>query len=131
MKRKTPTWTIIVVLVCTILTTSAQISWKFGAERLVMEPVALLLNYPIWLGFFFYGIGALMLIYSLRYGELSVLYPIIATSYIWVALLSTFFFSEPLTSLKLGGILTIVLGVSFIGYGSRRDDIERYEVVNA
>jgi len=111
-----------------VLTTSAQISWKYGADKLVIDPISILLNYNIWLGFVFYGIGALMLIYALKYGELSVLYPVIATSYIWVALLSLFLFSEPLNFFKVIGILLIVLGVSLIGYGSRSEDVEGYEV---
>lgn len=128
MKRKTPTWTILLVLFCTVLTTSAQVSWKYGADKLVIDPIAILYNYNIWLGFFFYGIGAILLIYSLKYGELSVLYPIIATSYIWVAILSMILFSESLNFFKIIGILIIVLGVSLIGYGSRKEDVESYEV---
>jgi len=128
VKRKTPTWTILLVLFCTVLTTSAQVSWKYGADKLVIDPIAILYNYNIWLGFFFYGIGAILLIYSLKYGELSVLYPIIATSYIWVAILSMILFSESLNFFKIIGILIIVLGVSLIGYGSRKEDVESYEV---
>ncbi|MEM3127227.1 MAG: EamA family transporter [Candidatus Woesearchaeota archaeon] len=125
--KRTPTWTIGIVLLCTILTSSAQVSWKYGADKLVIEPTALLLNYSLWLGFLFYGMGALLLIYALKYGELSVLYPVIATSYIWVALSSAFLFAEPLSLVKISGILTIVFGVSLISYGSRKDDLEYYE----
>ena len=67
-----------------------------------------------------YGFGAVLLIIALRNGELSVIYPIIATSYIWVSLLSPRFFSTDfMNATKWGGIFVIIVGVTFVGIGGR------------
>jgi multidrug transporter EmrE-like cation transporter len=56
---------------------------------------------------------------ALRDGELSKLYPIIALTYVWVTLLSAYFFYEPLTFWKLTGIAVIVAGVTVLGRASQ------------
>ena len=58
------------------------------------------------------------MILSLRGGEVSVLFPIIATSYIWVSFLSVFFLGEKMSFFRWLGVVSIVLGISLIGYGS-------------
>jgi uncharacterized membrane protein len=55
----------------------------------------------------------------LRHGQLSVLYPIIALTYVWVTILSPMFFVDHLNTFKVSGVTLIVLGVTFIGLGSR------------
>ena len=59
---------------------------------------------------------------------ISVLYPIIATSYIWVALLSTFFFAEVMNLYKWIGIFFIISGVVFVSMGSKKDGLSYTEV---
>jgi len=71
-------------------------------------------------GLALYAVGAGIMIIALRGGELSVLYPIIATSYIWVGILSHFFFGEDLNFFRWSGIFLIVIGIACIGFGSNR-----------
>ncbi|HUE00777.1 MAG TPA: hypothetical protein VMR62_14490 [Bryobacteraceae bacterium] len=52
-------------------------------------------------------------------GELSVLYPMVSLGYIWTLLWSRIFFKEPLTRLKFVGLFLIVIGVFFVGLGSK------------
>ncbi len=52
-------------------------------------------------------------------GELSVLYPMVALGYIFTLLWSRIFFHEPFTRAKLAGVFLIVLGVFFVGLGSK------------
>ncbi|NOZ80799.1 MAG: EamA family transporter [DPANN group archaeon] len=75
-------------------------------------------NVDIYLGLGFYGISSVLFVYALRGGELSVLYPLVATSYIWTSLLSVKFLREKMNSRKWTGILFIILGVALIGFGS-------------
>ena len=49
----------------------------------------------------------------------SVLYPIIALTYVWVTILSPMFFNDVINAYKVIGVGLIVVGVSFIGLGSR------------
>ena len=67
-------------------------------------------NYPLVAGYTLYGINTLMLVLALREGELSMLYPIIALTYVWVTLLSYLVLKEPPNFYKNLGIATIVRG---------------------
>ena len=104
---------------CTLLTSIAQIFLKKGAMLLPN----LFTNLPLLIGCFLYGSAAIIFIIALKGGELSVLYPIIATSYVWVSLLSGYYFNEMITQLKWFGILSIVIGVSLIGKGSKKKEV--------
>jgi uncharacterized membrane protein len=77
-------------------------------------------NYYLIIGCILYGVGAILLILALKHGELSVLYPFIALGFIWVAILSILIFKEHISFYNWIGMIGIVIGVSFIGYGSSR-----------
>lgn len=111
----TKLWAVCLVIFCTLLTSSAQILLKFGAQNLP----AIFSNVPLIVGLIIYGVAALALIISFKGGEVTVLYPIIATSYVWVTLLSNVYFQEQLSFLKFFGVFSIILGICFIGWSSR------------
>jgi len=117
---KTKLWTIFLVLFCTLLTSGAQIFYKFGVKKLSFNFFSLITNYYLIFGLILYLLGAILLIIALKNGELSVLYPIVATSYIWVSLLSPKFFpTDSINLMKWIGVFIIVTGVSFVGIGGR------------
>ena len=66
------------------------------------------------------GINTLMLVLALRDGELSMLYPIIALTYVWVTLLSYSLLQEPPNAFKNVGIATIIIGVAVLGRGEKK-----------
>ena len=66
------------MLICTVFTAVGQILLKKGTNLLIFDIVSILTNFSLLLGVFFYALGAVLLIYALRYGELNVLYPIIS-----------------------------------------------------
>ena len=121
----TKKWAIALMVAVTLLTSTAQILYKFGSARLP----AIFTNYCLISGLFLYGIGAILMITAFKAGEVTVLYPIVATSYIWVALLSSYFFSESINYLKIIGIALIFLGVTSVSMGSKKDAIEYTEAV--
>jgi multidrug transporter EmrE-like cation transporter len=82
--------------------------------------LSLLTNWPLLAGYVCLGLSTGLLVLALREGQLSVLYPIIALTYVWVAILSPMFFEDSLNALKVTGIGSIVIGVSLIGFGSRQ-----------
>ena len=67
-----------------------------------------------------YGINAVLFVLALRDGELSLLYPIIALTYVWVSLLSVYYFHESMNPLKVTGLVVIVAGVAILGRGGKR-----------
>jgi len=123
---------IYLVLGCTVFAATAQVLLKFGADHPmpVMNPadtstwmpflMALLGNYYLLLGYCFHAGNALLLILALRDGELSVLFPIISLSYVWVDLLSMYFFHEHMNVWKAAGILLVIGGVALLGRASSR-----------
>ncbi len=107
---------IILVAVCTIMTSIAQVLWKFAANA---GPVSsMVFTWQLWAGFVLYAMSAAVLIRSFKDGEVSVVFPVIASSYIWVAILSNHYFNEPVTLFKWVGIAAIVLGITVLGVGN-------------
>lgn len=86
-----------------------QILLKKGAGE--QDFVAQLLNPATIVGFFFYGVSAILYIIALRKIPVSVAFPSVSVSYIAVALLGAFLYGEPLGWLKLVAIGLILLGV--------------------
>lgn len=117
----TKPWAIALVIFLTFITAAAQILYKMAAERLVFDVLGLLTNWPLILGGILYIISAVLMLVAFRGGELSVLYPIIALSYVWVSVLSPRFFpQDTMNPIKWLGILFIIGGVTFIGGGSQK-----------
>ena len=104
----TKTWAIVLMFITTGLTSFAQIFYKKGTVGVSYDFIF------IGIGLLLYAIGAVIMIIALKGGEVSVLYPIIATSYIWVSLLSIYFYQEPINFLRWTGIFTIIAGIIFI-----------------
>ena len=121
---KTKLWAMGMVLFCTLLTSTAQLFYKFGAEQLEFNLPSIITNLPLLMGILLYAIGGVLLIISFRGGEVSVLYPIIATSYIWVSFLSIYFLDESMNVFKWAGVFTIMSGIILIGYGSNKAEAQ-------
>jgi len=113
---KTKLTAMLLVALCAILTAYAHVLWKFVVHK---DIIGMLSSWQLWAGFFLLGFGAAILITSFKYGDVSVLYPIIATSYIWVIILSWYYFSEPINTYKLISVAGIVLGITILGKGSK------------
>ena len=118
---KTKKWAIVLVAFTTLLNAVAQICFKLGVENFSeLTFLSVITNYVLIGGFVLYGASAVILIYALRNGELSILYPVLALTFIWVSLLSNYFMPEDVMNYqKWLGVLLIFLGVSSIGVGSR------------
>jgi multidrug transporter EmrE-like cation transporter len=110
----------VLVFFCTILGAAAQLLLKIGMAQFTPDIWAIVTNWPLVLGYTLYGINTVMLVLALKDGELSVLYPIIALTFVWVTLLSYGLLNEEPNWRKNIGIATIVIGVGVMGRGRRR-----------
>ncbi len=119
------------VFVCTIFGAAAQILFKFGANDLAgmdlaalfghpLQIVQILLDPPLFAGYCLYGLSTILLTLALRDDELSILYPVISLTYVWVTVLSVMIFKESLNAFKVAGITVIVIGVAVLGRKPRR-----------
>ncbi|HSU72845.1 MAG TPA: EamA family transporter [Candidatus Binatia bacterium] len=113
----TKTWALLLIFLTTLLTTLAQFFLKTALQGTV-APV------PLVTGLILYGLGALLMILAFKGGDVSLLYPIIATSYIWVALISQFWFHETVSALRWIGIAFILLGVVLLGLSGKNVPLE-------
>jgi drug/metabolite transporter (DMT)-like permease len=115
---------LLVVVGCTVIGAAAQVLIKTGANHLAHSSfigaiVGILTNPPLFFGYCLYGVFAALLVYALRDGELSILYPVIALTYVWVSILSVVVFHESMNPLKAAGVIVIVIGVAVLGRGGR------------
>jgi undecaprenyl phosphate-alpha-L-ara4N flippase subunit ArnE len=116
----TKLWAMGLILFSTLLTSTAQLFYKFASDKLSFNILELITNYELIAGMVLYAIGGILLIVSFRGGEVSVLYPLFATSYIWVSFLSIYFLpDESMNLFKWLGVFTIIAGIVLIGFGSK------------
>lgn len=116
---KTKPLAVAIVFFSTLFTSAGQILFKFSSSSLFSS---FFLNTEFILGLSLYVLGAILLVIALKYGELSILYPIYSLSYIWVSLASPYFFpSDEMNLIKWLGIFLIIAGVSFIAIGGQND----------
>jgi drug/metabolite transporter (DMT)-like permease len=120
---------LVMVFGCTILGAAAQILIKSGLKLLPQSArffeliMAGLMNWQLMAGLCLYGCSTILLVLALRYGELSMLYPVIALTYVWVAMLSLFFFHESINIFKAAGLVLIVGGVCVLGFSQQKHSV--------
>jgi multidrug transporter EmrE-like cation transporter len=114
----------LLVVCCTIIGAAAQVLIKKGAGGLGPSPtivqaaMAMVLNPSLFAGYAMYGVSTVLLVLALRHGQLSLLYPVFAMTYVWVTVLSVLIFHEAMNGFKLAGITIIVGGIAVLGRGS-------------
>mgnify|MGYP001766014778 CR=1 FL=1 len=112
---------IALVLFCTLFAAAAQILIKHGANALSSgSPLAMLTNAPLVAGYSLYGLSTVLLVLALRDGELSILYPVISLTYVWVTVLSITLFKEAVNPWKIAGLTVVVVGVALIGKNGKQ-----------
>lgn len=108
------------VFCCTILGATAQVLMKTGANHMAHPGLlGMASSLPLMSGYSLYGLSTLLLVLALRDGELSLLYPVIALTYVWVTVLSFVIFHDDINPWKVLGIVLIVLGVAVLGKGGK------------
>lgn len=116
---------VLVVVGCTLIGAAGQVLIKLGGANLqhaglLATAIGILTIPMLFAGYCLYGVFAALMVYALRHGELSLLYPIIALTYVWVTILSVLIFHETINLPKGIGIAIIVCGVAVLGRGGGR-----------
>lgn len=116
---ETQLWAIYLVIIGGLIGGFGPIYLKKGADKIKKGNLkSIYKNKPLIIGILIYGISTLFFIPALKGGELSVLYPFVGLSYVWVCLYAKFMLKEDMSLLKWIGISIVILGVSFIGLGA-------------
>lgn len=91
---------------------------KIGSAKFKFNVLEILKNVPLIAGLCLYVAGSIIFMFVLKYADLSYLYPFISLSYVWACLLSIKFLNENMNFYKWISISLIIIGVSFVGFGS-------------
>lgn len=99
----------LLVIIATVLASVAQLLYKVGAGQLPG------LSWSIVLGFALYCCAGLLIVLALKTLDMSVVFPMLASTFVWVALLSVFLLGESMSVVNWAGIVLIVAGVALLG----------------
>lgn len=114
----TETWAIGLMIFCSIISAFATFFLKLASPTMSFKIKKLITNWKLIIGLFLYGIGTILALFALRFGELSILYPFVALQYVWTGFISMKYLKEKMTPAKWAGVVLIVVGVSLIGLGA-------------
>jgi uncharacterized membrane protein len=87
---------------------------KKSAKKFKINLKAILHNKDFFFGVFLSALSIFIYIFSLKYANLSMIYPLVSINYIFIAILSSKFLGEKITVSKALGIIFITLGSFFI-----------------
>jgi drug/metabolite transporter (DMT)-like permease len=110
------------VVFCTFVVAVAQILMKSGADYAQAHHglIGIVTNPVLVVGYGLYAVVTVLIVVAFKDGELSVLYPILSLSYLWVTVLSFFIFHDTLNAYKLIGVTVIMCGVAVLGRGTKQ-----------
>ena len=103
---------IILMIFSSICVCVGQLLWKLSTIKGILV---------MFLGFVFYGIGAMVMIIAYRFGKVSVLQPVLSLNYVLSLVLAVFILKEEVTLIKCIGALVIILGVILIAGGDENE----------
>ena len=105
---------LVLVLIASLIAAVAAMFIKKGSARLSRKAFRNLKNWHVIFGGLLYFIGSIFFVIAIKHGELSIIYPIFATQYIWVSLLALLFLKERMNICKWLGVIFIVVGAFLI-----------------
>ena len=88
-----------------------QLVWKIFGVQL----------FGLFLGLFLYAIGAFSMIIAYRYGNLSVLHPMMSFAYIFAFIFGWQILNEEISILKIFGLFVIIIGIYCLARGDSHD----------
>lgn len=115
----TPFSSMLMVLGASFIGSFGAAFLKAGADRLHRDLPSLLTNWRLAAGILFFVGSSLLYLKGIKNGELTILYPMASLGYVWTLFWSRLFFGEPITRMKLYGLLLILIGILFLALGGR------------
>lgn len=105
---------VILIILSALCVVVGQYFWKLSADQF----------YLAFVGLVIYAVGAFLMILAFRFGELSVLHPMLSVSYVLALFVGALLLDEAVTVTKVGGVAVIFLGMVFLGLSSRGEKHE-------
>jgi len=117
IKKKSLVIGISLMLLSSCMTCTGQLMWKLASIE------SRLIYYVI--GFVLYGLGALVMMVALSFGELSVLHPMLSFGFIVSIFLGSLVLDEQITANKVFGIVLIIIGLVFMSIGTKKKESDK------
>jgi uncharacterized membrane protein len=107
-----------IIIFGTLVGSVGALLFKIASRKMNKNIFQFLKNPTFYGGATLHGLSALLLVYALKFGDLSTLYPLVSLAYIWTILLSLWFLKEKINSYKWIGMFLIIVGIIFISIGA-------------
>ena len=101
---------ILLMVLSSICVCFGQLLWKMSDDKGFIY---------LLLGFFLYGIGALIMLIAYKFGSLSVLQPMLSLNYIISLVIGHQILNEDIDLKRIIGITVVIIGVVFIAGGDK------------
>ena len=103
------------MVVCTLFLATSQFLMKTASERFSLSIEGILLNWPFLAGLVIAGLAAVIMTVAFKHGDMSLLFPIIALSFVWTTFIAAVVFGEHIGTFVYVGIWLIIMGVIVLG----------------
>lgn len=113
---KTPVSSIVMFLVAALLGAVGQYLYKVGSARIDAGWQGFLFNAPLLGGVSCYVAVMVLFVAAFRRGgNMAVLYPLYASTFIWAALIALLAFGTPIKPVNIAGMVLLVAGMVLMG----------------
>ena len=114
---RTPSGSIVCFLAASLLGAVGQFLYKSGADVANGGIASYLFNIRLLGGVVCYIAVMVLFVVAFRLGgQLSVLYPIYATTFIWAAIIARSAYGTPIRPVHVGGMVLLVAGMLLMGW---------------
>lgn len=112
MNKKNPIIGYVLILLAAIFTSLGQFFWKLSADGNI---------FFLTLGFVLFITEAFFMVISYRFGELSVLQPMLSIGFVISLILGKYFIKEVHSPKKIVGICCVLFGVFLLSHSGRKN----------
>ncbi len=98
-----------IAIISTVIGAFGSFFLKKGSSSLSWKNIHK--NHYLFLGIFLTASGVFTFIPSLKFGDLSILYPVTALTYVWSVILAKVYLNENITRLRVIGLLLVLCGI--------------------
>jgi len=102
---------VILIILSAVCVAVGQYLWKLSQSQNML--------YLALIGFVFYAVGALLMIVAFRFGEVSILHPMLSVSFVLGLFIGNYSLQESIKPTMIIGVAIIFLGMVFLGLASR------------
>lgn len=114
---------VMIMVASAIMSCIGQIMWKLSANA--AHPLL------FWgLGFVLYGMGAVCMIVAYRFGDVSVLQPVLSVGFVISVFLGWYILGETMTIYKVVGTILIILGIIILNRSSKKENVEWFKTLS-